>query len=41
MPARAYAKASPAARILLDSRINKLGSARRREFTEAVEQVRS
>jgi hypothetical protein len=41
MPARAYAKASSATRILLDSRINKLGSARRREFSEAVEQVRS
>ena len=41
MPARAYAKASPAARILLDSRINNLDSARRREFSEAVKQVRS
>ena len=41
MPARAYAKASPATRILLDSRINKLDSASRREFSEAVEQGRS
>jgi hypothetical protein len=41
MPARAYVRASSATRILLDSRINKLDSASRREFSEAVEQGRS
>lgn len=41
MPARAYAKASPAIRILLDSRVNKLDDASRREFSKAVQSSRS